>query len=536
PAGVSRPRFVGPRGAAPGAGERGSPIASPGGARAPPRHGAPRRGGRRVSLRPERGRVRRRPDRPRGASLVRVELRGARPLPCAARSRASRVVRRLAGVREPQSVGRAGRRGRAWLAGEGVAPRRPRARHGGAPGRATRAGHPRSGADRRGGARGGLHRRAGHGARACHSRGRGRQGGPASRVERPAARGPRARPCGCPRPQVGGPAFSPRCPPSRPSPRRRHGRARPAPDAAGAGAGLLGAPPAAGRARPRGLRPPRRRADGRRRARSGRHLMQINRLRLCNFRQHEHTDLALGAGLTGIIGPNGAGKTTILEGIAWAMYGMPAARGSRETIRRRGAPPRSRVEVELEFTLGAHQYRVLRTLHGAELYQDGDPAPIANSIGAVTERVTRLLGMTRDELFNTYFTGQKELAVMAAMSAPERAQFLSRVLGYERIRAAQDRLKERRSALRARHEALRGGLGDLAEIEAAEARARDRATAARVAETAAAAAAAAAERCLAEVRPRWERLQQLRETALTLEAELRVADHQTGAAAERAQR
>jgi exonuclease SbcC len=170
--------------------------------------------------------------------------------------------------------------------------------------------------------------------------------------------------------------------------------------------------------------------------------MQIRRIRLLNFRQHEHTELELGAGLTGIIGPNGAGKTTLLEAIAWAMYGMPAARGSRDSIRRRGAPARSRVEVELEFALGAHQYRILRTLHQAELYQDGDPSPVANSLAAVTERVTRLLGMTRDEFFNTYFTGQKELAVMAAMSAPERAQFLSRVLGYERIRAAQDRLKE----------------------------------------------------------------------------------------------
>jgi exonuclease SbcC len=264
--------------------------------------------------------------------------------------------------------------------------------------------------------------------------------------------------------------------------------------------------------------------------------MQINRVRLCNFRQHESTDLEFGAGLTGIIGPNGAGKTTILEAIAWAMYGMPAARGSRDTIRRRGAPPRSRVEVEIEFSLGPHQYRILRTLNGAELYQDGDPAPIANSIGAVTERVTRLLGMTRDEFFNTYFTGQKELAVMAAMSAPERAQFLSRVLGYERIRAAQDRLKERRSALRARCDALRASLGDLAELEAAEARARDRVAAARAAETAAAAGAGEAERRLAEVRPRWEQLQQLRETALTLEAELRVADHQVSAAAERVER
>jgi DNA repair protein SbcC/Rad50 len=264
--------------------------------------------------------------------------------------------------------------------------------------------------------------------------------------------------------------------------------------------------------------------------------MQINRLRLSNFRQHEHTELELGTGLTGIIGPNGAGKTTLLEAIAWAMYGMPAARGNRETIRRRGAPPRAKVEVELEFTLGSHQYRILRSLSSAELYQDGESAPIANSIGSVTDRVTRLLGMTRDEFFNTYFTGQKELAVMAAMSAPERAQFLSRVLGYERIRAAQDRLKERRSSLRARLDALRASLPDLGELETAEARARERAAAAALVEASALDVFATADRRLAEVRPRWERVQQLRETALSLEAEARVADHRAATAAEQVER
>jgi len=264
--------------------------------------------------------------------------------------------------------------------------------------------------------------------------------------------------------------------------------------------------------------------------------MRIDRLRLANFRQHELTELEFGAGLTGIIGPNGAGKTTILEAIAWAMYGMPAARGSRDSIRRRGAPPRAKVEVELEFTLGPHHYRVLRSLNGAELYQDGDPAPIANSLGAVTERITRLLGMSRDEFFNTYFTGQKELAVMAAMSAPDRAQFLSRVLGYERIRGAQDRLREQRSSLRARLEGLRAGLGDPAELDALETRARERMAAAGAAEATAEAAFAASERQLAEIRPRWERLQRLRDSALALEAEVRVAGLQCAAASERAER
>ena len=55
----------------------------------------------------------------------------------------------------------------------------------------------------------------------------------------------------------------------------------------------------------------------------------------------------------------------------------------------------------------------------------------------MNELLQRRLGMSRSEFFNTYFTGQKELNVMAAMGPSERAQFLSRVLGYEKLRTAQ---------------------------------------------------------------------------------------------------
>ena len=50
-----------------------------------------------------------------------------------------------------------------------------------------------------------------------------------------------------------------------------------------------------------------------------------------------------------IIGPNGAGKSTILEAIAWALYGTPAARGNRDGIRSLSASPRAQVRVELDF-------------------------------------------------------------------------------------------------------------------------------------------------------------------------------------------
>ncbi len=263
--------------------------------------------------------------------------------------------------------------------------------------------------------------------------------------------------------------------------------------------------------------------------------MIIQRLRLLNFRQHEDTELILGAGLTGIIGPNGAGKTTLLEAIAWSIYGTPAARGTRESIRRRRAPPRSPVRVELEFALGPHQYRVVRTLHGAELYQDGDPSPIVTSLGAVSDRLERILGMTREEFFNTYFTSQKELAVMAAMTAPERAQFLSRVLGYEKIRRAQDRLKDRRTALRSRLQTLEGALPNAESLASDFDKARSRLAEAEEKERISREALEAAGRRLEEVQPKWEEVQRLKEQVASLEGDLRLAEHKVGAARERHQ-
>ncbi|HJU64545.1 MAG TPA: SMC family ATPase, partial [Gemmatimonadaceae bacterium] len=188
--------------------------------------------------------------------------------------------------------------------------------------------------------------------------------------------------------------------------------------------------------------------------------MRLNTLHLCNFRQHADTRIEFDTGLTGIIGPNGAGKTTILEAIAWSIYGNTAARGTRDTIRFNRAGGRAAVRVELDFNLAGHRYRVVRGLTNAELYLDGATVPIANSITGVTELLTRRLGMTRDEFFNTYFTGQKELSVMAAMGPSERAQFLSHVLGYERLRTAQRILRERRSTTVAQIAGLRQGMPD----------------------------------------------------------------------------
>src|SRR3954468_1443142 len=186
--------------------------------------------------------------------------------------------------------------------------------------------------------------------------------------------------------------------------------------------------------------------------------MRLNRLQLCNFRQHVDTCIDFDAGITGIIGPNGSGKTTLLRALAWALYGMPAARGKRDSIRSYHAKGDRSTSVELDFELSGHRYVVVRTLNSAKLFLDGSSTPIATSISAVSDLLQRRLGMTKDEFFNTYFTGQKELGIMAAMGPTERAQFLSRVIGYERLRIAQELVRKRRSAIEAEVKGLRSAM------------------------------------------------------------------------------
>jgi exonuclease SbcC len=252
--------------------------------------------------------------------------------------------------------------------------------------------------------------------------------------------------------------------------------------------------------------------------------MRLNSLHLCNFRQHIDTRIEFDSGITGIIGPNGSGKSTILEAIAWALYGNPAARGTRDSIRSYRAAPRASVKVELDFELGGHRYLVSRGLTNAELFLDGASAPIATSITGVTDLLRRRLGMSHDEFFNTYFTGQKELSVMAAMGPAERAQFLSRVLGYERLRTAQKLIRERRSAIVAESTGLRAGMPDPEVVNRALADAEVHVQAGTRRAVDAEARISAARASMDGVTPRWEAMQRERDALQALTAEIRVAE------------
>ena len=254
--------------------------------------------------------------------------------------------------------------------------------------------------------------------------------------------------------------------------------------------------------------------------------MRLRQLTLTNFRQHADTSIDFGLGITGIIGPNGSGKTTILEAIAWALYGNEAARGKRDSIRFARAEARAPVRVDLQFELGGHTYRVVRGLTSAELYLDGAEQPIANSITSVSEMVYGKLGMSRSEFFNTYFTGQKELTLMATLGPTERAQFLSRVLGYERLRAAQELVREQRRQLIAELSGLRQAMPDPDAVAQAVASSTERVALANGRRDGARGALKHANDALAVLAPRWEAAQRSRAERQQTVADLRLAEHE----------
>jgi exonuclease SbcC len=264
--------------------------------------------------------------------------------------------------------------------------------------------------------------------------------------------------------------------------------------------------------------------------------VRLHRLALQNFRQHADSVVTFDKGLTGVIGTNGSGKTTILEAIAWALYGNSATRGTRDSIRFTRAAPRSPVRAELDFELAGHRYRVVRGLTGAELYLDGASQPIANSITGVNELLQRRLGMSRSEFFNTYFTGQKELNVMAAMGPSERAQFLSRVLGYEKLRTAQNLVRDRRRLIAAEIAGLRSAMPDPDVVARVLADSEHRLATARQAAEAAERLRKEREATLAELTPRWQRVQLERDRLQDLLAELRVSETEESGLAREADR
>ena len=196
--------------------------------------------------------------------------------------------------------------------------------------------------------------------------------------------------------------------------------------------------------------------------------MKLIRLELENFRQHLSTAIDFADGVTGIIGTNGSGKTTILEGIAWALYGSPALRGTNDSVRSKAAPGGAKATVSLSFDLGGAQYRVTRALDASKTGHatlEIDGRTLKTGTKEVNAAIAHLLGMDYQAFFTSFFTGQKQLEFMSTLEGRARAAAIGRMLGYDRLTKARDQANSDRLGLAREIEGLERGLADPEELK-----------------------------------------------------------------------
>ncbi len=152
-------------------------------------------------------------------------------------------------------------------------------------------------------------------------------------------------------------------------------------------------------------------------------------------------------GAIAVIGHNGAGKTTLFEAIEWALYG-PRSIPTADIRPRQGTGGSPCVRVTLQ-TADGKRFQVERKLRGksnsaeAAIYEVDDDGEILTTIVTgpkdVTQRVTgRLVGLSHQAFVSTFFTRQKELSFFGDQKDSDRRRQVSRLLGQETIREAQE--------------------------------------------------------------------------------------------------
>jgi exonuclease SbcC len=200
----------------------------------------------------------------------------------------------------------------------------------------------------------------------------------------------------------------------------------------------------------------------------------LHRLRLENFRQHVETDVVFEPGMTAVIGANGAGKSTLVEAIGFALYGEQ--RDKKETVRFHWGSGK-RFVVRLEFSVAGHRYVAERTDRDATLIQLGEKEIVrAEGLTETTRACERLLGLSYEQFANSFYAEQKQLAFLQFRSNAVRQEEVARMLGFDRLRLAEELAGQRRREATLQREALERTMVDPAALAADRERAQTRLT------------------------------------------------------------
>jgi len=171
--------------------------------------------------------------------------------------------------------------------------------------------------------------------------------------------------------------------------------------------------------------------------------MRVLELSLRNYRVFEEVDLELPARVIGIFGVNGAGKSTLMESIAFACYGVDAARTKKQEIR-------------------THRGKG----HSPEAELFGGGMTLASGTIEVDAEIRRLLHMDLQVFRASVYAEQKQLDAFSDVTPGRRKEMALRLLGIRPVEDARNASRREARATRESADQLTSAVPDVAALEA----------------------------------------------------------------------
>ena len=167
--------------------------------------------------------------------------------------------------------------------------------------------------------------------------------------------------------------------------------------------------------------------------------MIFTRLKLNNFKSHEHTVINFDKGISVIVGENGAGKSTILEAISFALFKQHTAKKIDDLVRNNAQS----MSVELEFISNGREYKIVRMKKSnikSSLFKktssEGGYVHVCTGDREVASEVRQVLDIDSDLFLNAIYIRQGEIAELVDKTPAEKKQLIGKLLGLDSLEKA----------------------------------------------------------------------------------------------------
>ena len=167
--------------------------------------------------------------------------------------------------------------------------------------------------------------------------------------------------------------------------------------------------------------------------------MIFTRLKLNNFKSHEHTVIPFDKGISVIVGENGAGKSTILEAISFALFKQHTAKKIDDLVRNNA----NSMSIELEFKSKGREYKVVREKKSglkSSLFKrtssEGGYIHVCTGDKEVSSEIRQILDIDSDLFLNAIYVRQGEIAELVDKTPAEKKQLIGKLLGIDSLEKA----------------------------------------------------------------------------------------------------